>query len=233
MVFPSKQWDTGGTTNLSEALFDCSCLVEVRQICLKDAAICFVVMSFSLAQRTSFQRQLKCEDLRRNTWNTCVYWRILVSPKRLSQETQAFVSFIGQLFHTLDRHSVLVASDFRLCKEMSVQPLSLQSCSLRDALGLDVTTWTGCCSGLETVTKDLLLHEYTKTWNMSQIRVIETSIQLDPHKAWALASCGNDRARLQVLVGYALGLHCHRVMSHVCVAASPSLLYIKNFHTVM
>lgn len=49
---------------------------------------------------------------------------------------------------------------------------------------------------------------------MSQIinRVIETSIQLDPHKAWALASCGNDRARLQVLVGYALGLHCHRVM---------------------
>lgn len=142
-----------------------------------------------------------------------------------------FVSFIGQLFHTLDRYSVLVASDFRLCKEMSVQPLSLQSCSLRDALGLDVTT-TGRCSGLETVTKDLLLHEYTKTWNMSQIinRVIETSIQLE---AWALASCGNDRARLQVLVGYALGLHCHRGMSHVCVAASPSLLYIKHFHTVM
>lgn len=93
MVFPSKQWDTGSTTNLSEALFDCSCLVEVRQICLKDAAICFVVMSFSLEQRTSFQRQLKCEDLRRNTWNNCVYWRILVSPKRLSLRNTSLCFF--------------------------------------------------------------------------------------------------------------------------------------------
>ena len=62
-------------------------------------------------------------------------------------------------------------------------------------------------------------------WNIHSAR--------PPHKAWALASCGNDRARLQVLVGYALGLHCHRVMSHVCVAASLSLFYIKHFHTVM
>ncbi len=44
MVFPSKQWDTGGTTHLSEALFDCSCLAEARQTCLKDTAICLVVM---------------------------------------------------------------------------------------------------------------------------------------------------------------------------------------------